>query len=360
MDLSELGSDEAIALIMGVLIMKLNEYRKAQRKENSRMVLNSQLNHVTVLEEAHNLLKRTSKDQNQEGANMVGKSVEMISNSIKEMRTYGEGFIIIDQSPMAVDSSAIENTSTKIIMNTPAKEACEELGSALSLSNEQTKELSRLNVGVAAVFQKGWLSPVLMKVDKWDNRYNTQVEMTNTVDLRVTRGELLNALYEQKNEEKFSPMRLRTITRSSVVPIDKKRELDEVLRSYNEQFPVNHPFDRYYYGNLLIELMGCEQLFKVIPLSGIPTYKEFDEVDRKYTSNFLRCYMLIKKEQNLGLRNFLMHFSFYIASDDEKAKADGILSMLYVVGHEGKIKYYRDDRLAMLCRMLYRQLGILL
>ena len=80
-DLSELGSDEAIALIMGVLIMKLNEYRKAQRKENSRMVLNSQLNHVTVLEEAHNLLKRTSKDQNQEGANMVGKSVEMISNS---------------------------------------------------------------------------------------------------------------------------------------------------------------------------------------------------------------------------------------------------------------------------------------
>lgn len=83
-----------------------------------------------------------------------------------------------------------------------------------------------------------------MKVDKWDNRYNTQVEMTNTVDLRVTRGELLNALYEQKNEEKFSPMRLRTITRSSVVPIDKKRELDEVLRSYNERFPVNHPFDR--------------------------------------------------------------------------------------------------------------------
>lgn len=32
-DLSELGSDEAIALIMGVLIMKLNEYRKSQRKK---------------------------------------------------------------------------------------------------------------------------------------------------------------------------------------------------------------------------------------------------------------------------------------------------------------------------------------
>lgn len=68
----------------------------------------------------------------------------MISNSIKEMRTYGEGFIIIDQSPMAVDTSAIENTSTKIIMNTPAKDACEELSSALSLNEDQSKELSRL------------------------------------------------------------------------------------------------------------------------------------------------------------------------------------------------------------------------
>ena len=84
-DLSELGSDEAIALVMGVLIMKLNEYRKSQRKKNKSLSPNSELKHVTVLEEAHNLLKRTSKEQSQDGANMVGKSVEMISNSIKEM-----------------------------------------------------------------------------------------------------------------------------------------------------------------------------------------------------------------------------------------------------------------------------------
>ena len=67
-----------------------------------------------------------------------------------------------------------------------------------------------------------------------------------------------------------------------------------------------------------------------------------------------------KKGTESWFKKFFDAFSFYIASDDEKAKADGILSMLYVVGHEGKIKYYRDDRLAMLCRMLYRQLGILL
>lgn len=71
--------------------------------------------------------------------------IEMISNSIKEMRTYGEGFVIIDQSPMAVDVAAIENTATKIIMNTPARDACEELGSALSLSEIQTRERKKVH-----------------------------------------------------------------------------------------------------------------------------------------------------------------------------------------------------------------------
>ena len=356
-DLSELGSDEAIALIMGVLIMKLNEYRKAQRKENPNFSLNSQLRHITVLEEAHNLLKRVSKDQNQEGANMIGKSVEMISNSIKEMRTYGEGFIIIDQSPMAVDSSAIENTSTKIIMNTPAKDACEELGSALSLNNEQTKELSRLNVGVAAVFQKGWLSPVLMKVDKWDNRYNSAVEVTNPADLRMTKGELLAALYEQKREQRFAPMRLRTITRSSVLPIDKKRELDDILRSYNDKFPANQPFNKYHYGNLLLELTGCNSLFTVIPTEYIPTYKEFCSIDSdsKEFSDMLKLY---KQNTQAWFEKFFSSLSLYVSLDDEQIKASIILDMLYAISYGGKVKYHKNSKFAMLCRMLYRLLEI--
>lgn len=351
-DLSELGSDEAIALIMGVLIMKLNEYRKSQRKENPKFALNSQLSHVTVLEEAHNLLKRTSKDQNQEGANMIGKSVEMISNSIKEMRTYGEGFIIIDQSPMAVDASAIENTSTKIIMNTPAKDACEELGSALSLNEQQTRELSRLNVGVAAVFQKGWLSPVLMKVDKWDDRYNTEVEMTNPADLRVTKGKLLVALNEQKKEQHFAPMRLKAITRSSALPADKKRELDDILRAYNDKFPVDIAFNKYFYGNLLLELTECEQLFKVIPLDDIPTYRQFKAMnsDSEEFSDMLNLY---KQNTQEWFEKFFSALSLYILLDDKYVKATIILDMLYTVGCGGKIKYYPDSKMAMLCRMLY-------
>lgn len=356
-DLSELGSEEAIALIMGVLIMKLNEYRKSQRKFNPELGLNSGLHHVTVLEEAHNLLKRTSKDQNQEGANMVGKSVEMISNSIKEMRTYGEGFIIIDQSPMAVDSSAIENTATKIIMNTPAKDACEELGSALSLTDEQTKELSRLNVGVAAVFQKGWLSPVLIKVDCWDNRYEVPLELTNPADLRIVKGQLVEALEEQRRESKFAPMRLRSITRESNLPVDKKRELDDILRSYSDRFPTGQKFNRYDYGNLLLELIGCEQLFNVIPLQNIPTYRQYCDIESP-SEDF--TWMLKAYEQNTEtwFEKFFEALSQYIAINDEKIKMQIILEMLFTAGNGGDVRYHENCKLVMLCKMLFHLLDI--
>lgn len=356
-DLSELGSDEAIALIMGVIIMKLNEYRKAQRKINKNMSLNSKLQHVTVLEEAHNLLKRTSKDQNQEGANMVGKSVEMISNSIKEMRTYGEGFIIIDQSPMAVDSSAIENTATKIIMNTPAKDACEELGSALSLNDEQTGELSRLNVGVAAVFQKGWLSPVLMKVDKWDDRYNTEVEYTDQAMLRLFKGSVVAELIEQNHNGRFSPMKLRSIIRNSGLTADKKREMDEIISSYNDRIFRQKKSNRKNFGNLLMELVECEHLFSVIPLSGIPTYDEFLKYDSK-SKEFHDLVDTYEKSVGVWFEKVFNALSLYITIDSDEVRTELIIFLIYVAGAGGQIKYNRKSRLAMACRMLYRMFNI--
>jgi DNA helicase HerA-like ATPase len=53
------------------------------------------------------------------------------------MRTYGEGFIIVDQSPTSVDIAAIKNTNTKIIMRLPEKNDCEAVGNAVGLDDNQ-------------------------------------------------------------------------------------------------------------------------------------------------------------------------------------------------------------------------------
>lgn len=161
-DLSRVGSSETKSMIMGMLVLKLQEYRVTAAEG-----INSPLKHITVLEEAHNLLRRTSPEQSSDGANLLGKSVEMLANAIAEMRTYGEGFIIVDQAPGLLDLSTIRNTNTKIIMRLPDLSDRELVGKAANLNDDQITELAKLPCGVAAVYQNEWVQPVLCKVDKY-------------------------------------------------------------------------------------------------------------------------------------------------------------------------------------------------
>ena len=33
------------------------------------------------------------------------------------------------------------------------------------------------------------------------------------------------------------------------------------------------------FGRLLFDVIGCEEIFKILPIDGIPTYNEFNEYD---------------------------------------------------------------------------------
>lgn len=198
-DLSRVGSTETKSLIMGLLVMKLNEYRMSSGK------INSSLLHITVLEEAHNLLKRTSIEQSSEGANLLGKSVELLASSIAEMRTYGEGFVIADQSPGLMDISVIRNTNTKIILRLPDRSDRELVGYAAGLNSEQIDELSKLRRGVAAVYQNDWVEPVLVQVNKCglnEMAYDFSGSVFGAEKANV-REQLLNLLLQGRVREKL-------------------------------------------------------------------------------------------------------------------------------------------------------------
>ena len=165
-DLSRVGSPETKSLIMGILVLKLQEWRMA---ETDRSGSDNDLRHITVLEEAHHLLRRTSTDQSQESSNLQGKSVEMLSTAIAEMRTYGEGFIIADQSPGIMDMSVVRNTNTKIILRLPDESDRQLVGRAAGLNDEQIQELTKLKTRVAAVYQNNWLEPILCEIDTFDD-----------------------------------------------------------------------------------------------------------------------------------------------------------------------------------------------
>lgn len=225
-DLSRVGSMETKALIMGILILKLQEHRIACTDKS-----NSELRHVIVLEEAHNLLKRTSTEQSSETANLLGKSVEMLANSIAEMRTYGEGFIIADQSPSLLDMSVIRNTNTKIIMRLPDFSDRELVGKAAGLNDDQIIELAKLPRGVAAVYQNDWIYPVLCNVEK--PRKLQEEEYIEETDYPVPPNNLICDLWDTgfrakldglSEEEAFK----KAVLKSSI-PTKTKRDLMDYL-----------------------------------------------------------------------------------------------------------------------------------
>lgn len=233
-DLSRIGSLETKSLIMGILVMRLNEYRMSEATE-----MNSKLKHVTVLEEAHNILKRVSTEQNSESSNVSGKSVEMLSNAIAEMRTYGEGFIIADQSPNAVDVSAIRNTNTKIIMRLPDEVDRRLAGKAAALKDEQLDEIAKLPKGVAVVYQNDWIEPVLCKIDKFEGKeekYNYIREHEEKIDEYKLKQELLKLLLKTKvNREISADIEYidRTLTKSKLSTM-QKIEILELLDEYRK------------------------------------------------------------------------------------------------------------------------------
>lgn len=227
-DLSRVGSMETKSLLMGILVMKLQEYRMCSSGMNSR------LRHVTVLEEAHNLLRKTSAEQSQEGANLQGKSVEMLANAIAEMRTYGEGFIIADQAPGLLDMSVIRNTNTKIILRLPDEEDRKLVGKSAALKEAQIDELSKLPLGVAAVYQNKWPEAVLCKIEAYpmpENAvYHKPSKMPHEINAEFVFGQLaVGKELEPLSSSEMEQLKLWLKRHETVLKPEDSRYLERVF-----------------------------------------------------------------------------------------------------------------------------------
>lgn len=226
LDISRVKSGETKALIMGMMVYILNEYRVDRKTSN-----NNGLKHITVLEEAHNLLKNTANGESE----LVGKSVEMLTQTIAEIRTYGEGFIIVDQSPSSVDISAIKNTNTKIVLRTPEANDREAVGRSMGLTENQVNEIAKLPGGVAVVYQNNWVNPVLTLVDKapvkdvpYINEHPTMIRTVKSARKKILKMLMQPWIGEEiiSDEELYDSLRVLELSRS------EKKEIKNLISDY--------------------------------------------------------------------------------------------------------------------------------
>ena len=313
-DLSRLQSDETVSLIMGVLIMKLNEYRMVQV-----LPQNSRLRHVTVLEEAHNILKRVSLDQNAESGNVQGASVGMIRKSIAEMRTYGEGFIIIDQSPAEVDVAAIRNTNTKFIMKLSDKDDFETIGRTIGLNDDQILEIGKLQRGVAVTYQTEWEEPVLAMIDPCSDTYEEKKLVKN--DLTAEQellGHIISELLEQHENGEFNMSWVNSILNKEkrISPMKKQFYQMQLTNFRRDTARVNKRAEDLRFAQLLYELIRCEDLFEIFNLE-LPKIKKHSDATPQ-----------IKTKVKRWAQQFKFSLGQYFKSTD--AEMDEILEFLMV------------------------------
>lgn len=303
-DLSRIGSQETKALIMGIIVMRLNEYRMVNASE-----ANVGLKHLTVLEEAHNILKRTSTEQSQEGSNLAGKAVEMITNSIAEMRTYGEGFVIVDQSPTSVDPAAIKNTNTKFIMRLPDGDDRRIAGKSAGLKDSQLDEIAKLPTGVAVTYQNDWEEPVLCKITMRDKSEEVKYSFEPTEDEEIQSeflSDVIKFLVHGKVSGKvdFDKAKVLEAKSSSLLTTAQKIQLSELIDEFTRTESLGiWSKDRFEeLANLLTDILDIRSSIERIAGES----KSFEDLDSRLEAKVIEAIGEVPDPVNIFVRQALL------------------------------------------------------
>jgi hypothetical protein len=159
LELNDLNADDKALTIM-FLLMLLREFRELHPGRG--------LQHVTVVEEAHNVMGNVKPSGPSEvAADTKGQSVQAFADLLTEVRAYGEGILIADQSPEKLVPDAVRNTNLQIAHQLRDAKDREAIGRALIMDKTQQDYLGKLRVGEAAVFLTGMEKATFMQVPEY-------------------------------------------------------------------------------------------------------------------------------------------------------------------------------------------------
>ena len=148
-ELESFSDNEEKSFIMALLLARIYEIRQAEvlREEKSE----KGLRHIVILEEAHRLLTKT-EGKGELQSNPRAKAVETFSDMLAEVRSYGQGMIIVDQIPSKLTPEVMKNTEVKIVHRLLSKDDREAVGATMNLNKEQIENLARHNPGEATMY----------------------------------------------------------------------------------------------------------------------------------------------------------------------------------------------------------------
>jgi hypothetical protein len=161
LEMNDLNEQDKSLVVMFLLTL-LREYRELHPGPAGKLV------HVTVVEEAHNVLENVaSHGASEVGSDTKGKAVQAFCNMLAEVRSYGQGLIIADQSPEKLAPDAMRNTNVQIAHQLRDGKDRAAVAKAMIMSDEQRDFLGKLEPGRAAVFFTGLQKATFVTVPRY-------------------------------------------------------------------------------------------------------------------------------------------------------------------------------------------------
>ena len=165
-NLSGLSGSSDKALVMSLLLLALYEYRQSRFTHDAdyrAQARKNKLMHLMLIEEAHNVLTRPQPTSG--GGSPEMAAADLFTNILSEIRSYGQGMMIVDQVPTRLIDDAIKNTNYKIVHRLTAPDDIEVMGRGMGLNEAQQRVVSALEIGQAIVCGDRDDGPTLVHVE---------------------------------------------------------------------------------------------------------------------------------------------------------------------------------------------------
>jgi hypothetical protein len=156
LEIEDVGDDGDKAFLMGAVLIRLAEHLRLTRGSGP-----PDLRHLTVIEEAHRLLRRAEPGA---GHGPGAHAVEMFAGLLAEVRAYGEGLIVAEQIPGKLIGDVVKNTAVKVVHRLPAADDRDAVGATMNVTPALSRYLVTLPPGQAAAFADGMDYPVLVQI----------------------------------------------------------------------------------------------------------------------------------------------------------------------------------------------------
>lgn len=144
-ELAAIENADQKALIIALLLLSILAY------VNSNYVGEGGLRNVILLEEAHVLLDASS-NAGQGDANPSAIAQGLVKRMLAEIRSYGVGLVIADQSPRKVSTDVVALTDMKMVFRLVESEDKQIIGDSTNMTDAQIQRMAKLKPGEAYLF----------------------------------------------------------------------------------------------------------------------------------------------------------------------------------------------------------------